>query len=142
LRRSGFSLVELTVVLSILAIVVPLMWKMAARIEDQRALALDHLESAEEAQTVSEQLALDLRLGSRITGETLAFRRSECEVRYRVGTEGVLIREAPAPCGGDLALARGVEVLRSVPGGVELVLALRLRADWVERTVLFFPVPG
>ena len=136
--RRAFSLVELVIVLSILAVVVPLIWRLVSQGEDQRALALDHLETADEVRTVAAQVGLDTRAGERIGGP-LAFRIDGCDVSYVVDAT-VLRRDAPT-CGGSRALARGVESLTRVPSGVDVVFAFALRPNRIDRQTVFIPVP-
>ena len=139
MSRRAFSLVELVIVLSVLAVVVPLVWRRMSEGEDQRALAFDHLETADEVRTVAEQVGLDGRAGERLVSSPLAFRIEGCEVSYLV-EDSVLRRDGPA-CGGSRALARGVESLTRVPGGVDVVFALALRPDRVDLQTVFIPVP-
>jgi prepilin-type N-terminal cleavage/methylation domain-containing protein len=125
----GFTMIELAIVLTITAVIIPgiyLWWRAA-----ERGLfeAVAQIESADAARTVSEELRRDLLLLSWKDAETLALQGKACaEVRYEI-EQSVLHRRAGAKCGGDRALARRVESLTRTPWGVELTFARNVGAN-------------
>lgn len=140
MSRRAFSLVELMIVLSCLAIATPVAWGLMAKLADNRALALDQLATAQELRTVADALQLDRRAGQRVAGEALSWQLGACTVRYRLdGT--TLLRDAGPACGGTQTLATGVERFEVAPGGVHLTFARAVRPSRVQRTPVFLPVP-
>lgn len=122
--RRGFTLVELAIVLTILAIVTPAVFLLMRSIADDHARAVARLEDADAVRLVSESLRQDLRTGRlasapaglRVEGPGACF-----PVDYRVDGS-VLVREAPAACGGAQALARRARSLSVEARVVTLVL--------------------
>jgi type II secretory pathway pseudopilin PulG len=134
--KGGFSAVELTICIAILAVLVPLVWRFALAAEDRSALALANEETAAAMRTVSEELRLDARRGPPLPGEVAW---AECDVRYRVD-DGVLVREATGTCGGPRALARRVASVTRTSEGVEVVFSTVLRPDHARTTTLLVPL--
>jgi len=106
--RRGFTLLELAIVLTLLAVLSPALFLLMRGIADDHARAAARLEDADAVRLVSETLRQDLRTGRlasapaglRLEGPGACF-----PVDYRV-VGAVLWREAPAACGGAQALAR------------------------------------
>lgn len=111
MRRRGFTMVELAIVITLLGILVPLIFMLfhVGAADFQKANAT--LEAADQLRDLSEELRLDLRTGTlaeaglRIDGEGGCF-----PVTYRLA-ETTLVREAPAACGGSRGLVRHVRTL-------------------------------
>lgn len=144
MSRRAFTVAELAISISILAIVVPLVFHTATGWEENHALALWHVQTADSLRTVTEELRLDAWGGEVLeSGEgELRFERGDCIVRYAVDPAGTLVRRAVAPCDGTRALARGVSSLERVPGGVEIVFSRVLRPSRVHRSRVFVPLEG
>ncbi len=150
MRRRGFTLAELAVVLGCLAITVPLTYVFARSVETQRARGLWSVEVAEAGRSVAEELRLDLRTGTVQAGDALVLSGAAgCagEVRYEVTAGHVLVRRAPAACGGERALARDVVALERLTSGATLSgVSLRFSREpspgQVETERLVLPVGG
>lgn len=139
--RRSFTMLELAIVLAVAAIVVPIIWTLAAHITDQTTLGRWQLEAADGVRTVAEELGLDARAGEP-TGNDVGFRVGDCDVRYQVAEGSLLLREAPEECGGSRGLSRFVESVAWSPGGVDVTFARILRPHRVHRTTVFIPVVG
>lgn len=124
--RRGFTLLELAIVLTLLAVVTPALFLLMRSIADDHARAAARLEDADAVRLVSETLRQDLRTGRlaaapaglRVEGPGACF-----PVDYRVDGS-VLLREAPAACGGAQALARRARSLVMDGAVVTLVLGV------------------
>ena len=138
--RQAFTLVEVSAVLTCLVLLMPIVYHFATLLEEQHALALWHLETAEQVRDLSEELRLDARRGGAFEPQAVTWTRGECVVQYRWTAERTVTREASAACGGPRVLARDVERWEAVPGGVEVVFARWTRPDRVTRTRLVLPV--
>jgi len=109
-------------------------------VQDNHALGLWHLQTADELRSLTEELRLDAQSGAALEGEEVAWSRGDCTVRYRVDPRRVLRREAPEACGGSRGLATNVDQLRRVVGGVEIEFARRLRPTNEQHTTVFIPL--
>ncbi len=125
MKKRGFTLVELAVVLSITSLLVPLVWMFVRQLETTLVLASWHLESAAAVRTVTEQLEGD--------------QRNACHAHYAL-EEGALVRSADERCGGHVVLARGVTRFERVRGGVELTLTRRLTPTVARDDAFFLPL--
>ncbi len=139
MSRRGFSLVELAVVLTLTAVLLPAVYVFSRTMEDRTARGLWHLEVADGVRAVAEELRRDAHTGEILPGGGLAFTVDGCEIRYQV-EHTVLVRQASDACGGDRGLATRVQTLRRVPGGLELVFVRALRADRPHRSTVFLPL--
>ncbi len=114
--KRGFTLVELTICLSIAAILVPVIYQLHSTLVERGELARWQLETADAVATVGEELracgALEL----------------DDEVLYTAGS-------CPRR-----ALARGVSELTVLPSGVEVRFVRRLRPGVEHARPVFFPV--
>ena len=137
-RARGFTAVELAVVVSISAILVPLVFVFASQLETTARIAQWHLDNAAAVQRISEALRQDARSGPR-AGDALAW-GGPCAVRYVVTEAFALERQAAASCGGKQVLATGVRSITPVSGGVELSFVLPLAENDARKTEVFFPV--
>jgi hypothetical protein len=142
MTRRAFTAMELAICLSISAITLPLVYVFLSALDEQHAFGLGYLAMADDVRTVAEELRLDEMRGAPGTGEELTWKNQNCpeEVRYRVNEQGVLLREAPAACGGTRALAGRVQAFTRVPGGVELTFSRSLRPNLTQKAVVFFPL--
>ncbi len=138
MRRRGFTLIELAIVLVIGTLLVPIAWTWFTRQEDQARLTRWELEIAQALPTLSEELREDAWRGVAVGGEEITFRRADCTVQYRVEARA-LVRVAEASCGGTRALATHVESLRPIAGGVEVVFSRTLRPERAGRRTGFLP---
>lgn len=136
-RRSGFSLVELALVLSILVIVSPLVWITVRRVEGRADDALWRLQIADSAGTVAGSIALDGRRG-RSQPDALVWQLDGCRVRYRVD-DGALWRAGEGGCQAEQVLARDVQALDREEGGLRLVFARSVRQGEEQRVEFFLP---
>jgi prepilin-type N-terminal cleavage/methylation domain-containing protein len=138
MRAGGFTLIELMIVLSCAAIMVPAVYRLARHAEDQSELGHWQLDVAEGIRTIAEELAADARRGPPID-EGVGFTFGVCDPRYAVH-DAVLVRSSG--CREDRGLSRFVESIAWTHGGVEVVFARRLRPRRVRRTTVFIPVEG
>lgn len=138
MRRAGFSAVELAVVLSISAILVPSAFVFARSVESTQRLASWHLETAEAVQRIDEALQRDAARGGLDPSE-LSW-GGACRVNYAVTSAFAFERRAAEACGGTQVLANGVRQAKRVPGGVELSFVLALREDHLRQTAVFIPL--
>ena len=139
--RRGFTLIELSVVVSILALVVPLIFVLQRDLEAQHQGTLQAVEAARGMRSLSEELRRDLRTmrWKESAGLALVARTGSggCQgVAYSVNEESVLIREAAGGCGGNRAVARGVKRIAREGRLVEVTFGRPVRAG-VERTATF-----
>lgn len=140
---AGFTAVELAICLSITAIFVPIIYHGAAMHQDEIALGLWHMQTADQVEAVAEQVRLDARLGA--WNPTLpGFDGGSCAVTYKVDDQRVLIRDSRsgsgAGCSGTRALASGVASISGDPAGLEVVFTRALRPDVKHSTTVFIPV--
>lgn len=142
MNAKGFSAIELSVVLSVAAIMIPIVYQFAGHIEDQSRLGHWLVESADGVRAISEELRLDATRGLAAEDSEVAFVVGECHVRYVVNDEAVLVRQATDACGGARGLATAVEQFSWSPGGVEIVFVRPLRPGRAHRTSVFIPVEG
>lgn len=137
--RRGFTLVELAIVVSLLALIVPALFVYARSLEEQHALGVFAVEVAEELRTVGEALRADLREGGFVDGQRVAT-AGRCGAEWVVTPSKTLERRASEACGGRQTLATRVTSLSRVPAGVELTFELELRPGLVRRHVVLVPV--
>lgn len=111
--RRGFTMVELAIVLTLMAILVPLIFMLFNRGAADFQKANATLEAAEQLRDLSEELRLDARNGT-LTATDVVFEGGACSpVTYRL-VDSSVVREASASCGGTRALVRHVrEFVRS-----------------------------
>lgn len=140
--RGGFTLAEMTIVLAVTSVLVPTVHAFSLQVGDAAAVSRWHLEAARGLRDLAEDLRLDARAGEPVAGPEVGFRLPGCDVRYRVTAEATLVREAGRACGGSRGVARSIERVRGVEGGVEVVFARPLRPGRVERATAFVPVEG
>lgn len=140
MTRRGFTLVELAFCLTVAAILVPLLYALARGMEDRASIGLWHLETADGVRSFADALRDDAQGGVIADGAGFEFLKGECTFRYRVDGRSVLVRETDAGCGGSQAIARSVDSVNRVPGGVEVVFARALRPGRAERSVIFLPL--
>ncbi len=139
MNQRGFTMVELAIVVSIAAILLPLVYSFAWHLESQRALVQWNLEVADATRSLNEELRLDRRAGGLVAGPALRFDRPTCPAEYLL-VDQTLVRRADAACAGDRGLARNVGSFERVDGGVELIFVRALRPEQVHRTTIFLPL--
>lgn len=135
-RASGFTAVELAIVISISAILAPLIFLFARDLETLQRIARWHLETAASVQRIDEALRQDARGGARTE---LTF-GGPCAARYVLTEAFTLERQAAEACGGTQVLATGVRSMELVTGGVALSFVLPLREDLSRKTEVFLPL--
>ena len=128
MKRRGFTMVELAIVVSILALLVPLIFMVfrigAADFEKANAT----LYAANQLRDLSEELRLDERNGTLAdSGLTFAGAGACFPVTYRLVGSSV-VREAPQACGGVRALVRDVTEFTRTNGLLTVQIA-RLPED-------------
>ncbi len=141
MNERGFTALELSIVLSIGVVLIPIIHSFGLHTEDQWTLGSWYLDAADGVRTVAEELALDAARGVPST-DGVGFQIGECAVRYVVNDESKLIRQASEACGGVRGLSAFVESVSWSPGGLDIVFARRLREDRVHRRAVFLPVEG
>ncbi len=139
---SGFTLIELVIVLTISTIVVPIVFAFGRHLQDQTTLGHWHLETADAIRTVAEELRADARAGepAPISGDAVAFTDGDgCTATYRVAADdAALIRSST--CEPDRGLSRFVESIAWSAGGVDVVFARAVRPARTHRATIFIPV--
>ena len=138
----GFTAIELAIVISISALVVPAIYLFDRSLEEQRAIGLWHLEVADQSRTAAEALHADrraLNLPSR-TGLRFEGPGTCAPVEYAVTPGRTLVRRAPASCGGGTTLATHVTSFNRAPGGVTLKFAFELKPEQAVNTDFFIAV--
>ena len=125
MNRRGFTLVELAVCMTLLAILAPLLYSYALGIEDRFAAGRWHLQAADQLHTVADRLQADARRGA-LMESAVQFRHEECVVDYRL-EDNALVRASS--CDGTQTLARGVTALARKANGAEVTFTHRLRQD-------------
>lgn len=132
-HRGGFTLVELAICLTLLAILVPMVYAYALGIDDRFDVGTWHLQTADQVHTVSESLHADGRT-ARLLDDAVQFRHDGCVIDYRI--EGDALQRVDS-CGDTQTLARGVTGISRQPAGVEVVFTRRLRQDRSQQSVIF-----
>jgi hypothetical protein len=130
---------EMAINLSILALVLPVLYAGALALEETHAVALWHLQTADEVRTLAEALHRDARWGQPLPGDPLAWTRGGCTARYRLEA-GTLSREQEGTCEGRQALATGVAAFRAEAGGITLEKDLALRPGRTQHDRVFLPL--
>lgn len=125
--RRGFTLVELAIVISVSAVLVPAAYQFVRSLTARADFAHFQLDAASTLRAVSEQLELD-RLRVQCSGE----------VKWSVEGEA-LTRTASPACGGQQVFARGVLALEREAGGARLVLTRRVSLEVSHQVELFVP---
>lgn len=133
MRRSGFTMVEMAIVVSILGVLVPLEFALLRTGLNDSRQANFRVTAAEQAREVGEALQLDSRTGTLAAGERITFTgEGPCHpVEYQL-VDRLLVRAA---CGGRQALARNVSSLSRGPH--TLKLELTEQADEAPVTFVF-----
>jgi prepilin-type N-terminal cleavage/methylation domain-containing protein len=124
MKARGFTLLELSVVLTITALVLPFVWVVGRSLEADYRDALAQAVAAREMRALSEELRRDLRTlrlqggsGLRLSGP------GACGVvEYALAGE-VLERRGPAACGGTRAVATPVHSLGREGDRLEVIFA-------------------
>ena len=137
-RRSGFTLIELALCLTLLAILVPLMYAYALGIEDRFTIGTWHRQTADRVRTVADTLEVDGQT-AQLMDDAVQFRHGNCTIDYRVEAGGLIRADS---CGKTQTLARDVDALTREPGGVLLVFSHRLRTSRTQQTSIFIAVEG
>lgn len=129
--RTGFTLVELAVVLSLMAVAVPAVFHFHRAFDAGHREALARLDAARGMRSFSEELRRDLRSATLDAQSVVLVGPPPCErVEYAVDDAGVLSRRAGEACGGPRPVAMGVGKLERRPWGVTVTFARRTgRAD-------------
>ncbi|HVE86026.1 MAG TPA: type II secretion system protein [Myxococcales bacterium] len=141
-RERGFTMIEMAVVTSILALTIPGLYLFARTLDDHHQIGLWHLEVADGVRTAGEELRADARAARLLPGEDIRFQRpGPCSpISYVVAPGGALVRGAPPGCEPPRALATHVVSARRVAAGVELGFQLELRPGAEQRRTVFLPV--
>ena len=142
MKRRGFTAIELAIVLSISAIVIPAIYLFGRGVEERRAIGLWHFEVADEVRSLSEALKSDRRqLTFAPRGSLHLSGADDCGgVDYLLTPAHALVRRTAAGCGGERTLATHVEALTHVPGGVAVTFALETKPQREARTEVFIAV--
>jgi len=135
-RRDGFTLTELAICLSLLALLVPLMYSYALGIEDRIAVGMWHLRTADQVRTVSESLHIDQQ-NSTMQADAVQFQHRGCTIDYQL-EDGVLVRADS--CGSSQALARGITEMSRLPDRLELRFTHTVRASRAQHTQIVIPL--
>lgn len=142
MRRGGFTMIELAIVISLSALVVPAVYLFARTIDDQRALGLRHLEVADQTRSLAEALQADRRTLLFSAPESLRLEGpGPCSpIEYALTPAKSLVRRAPNDCGGETTLATQVEAVSHPRGGFAITFGFEKRPQLLARTELFIPV--
>jgi prepilin-type N-terminal cleavage/methylation domain-containing protein len=116
--EAGFTLIEMSIVVSVMAIIIPATWMLQRRFQADALRAAHETDAAEGMRAFSEELRADLRtLHSGREGLTL---EGACGTVHYLIEQGVLIRDGGSGCGGRRALARSVTGLTRTGNLVEV----------------------
>lgn len=140
--RRGFTVVELAIVLSISALLVPLVFLTARSWDEHRAAGLRQVAVADEVRSLGEAVRADRR-ALKFAGKgslTLQGKGPCSPVEYAVTDAQTLVRRAPAACGGETALATHVTALAHAPGGLAVTFGFEVRPGTVVPTDVFIAV--
>lgn len=124
MKTRGFTLIELAICMSILALLLPLVWVFGRTLEAEHRDVVSQASSARELRALTEELRLDLRTRSlkSTTGLVLQGAGSCALVEYALAGE-VLERRAGPDCGGTRAVAAPVQSVRRDGALLEVVFA-------------------
>lgn len=124
--RRGFTLVELAIVMSLSAILVPAAFMFVRHLTARAELATFELEVATTLRAVAEQVELD------------AARPACATAKWTLDGEA-LTRTASAECGGAQVFARRVRSFERVAGGAAVVFGLRVSPELTVTREVFVP---
>lgn len=132
-RRGGFTLTELAICLSLLAILVPMVYTYGIGVEDRLFIGTWHLQTADATRTIADRIQLDDRTGT-MSADAVQFQRGDCTIDYAV-TDGALSRTDS--CGTAQVLARGITALSRESGGISVTFTRGLRVGRDQQTDIF-----
>ena len=135
----GFTLVELSIVVSIFAILLPAIFLFERSFESAALRADAALDAAAGMRSFSEELRLDLRT-LHLGPEDLALSGGCGTVRYTI-VDGALVRDAGSECGGRRALARHVASVTRRGALVEVVFSTPVGRKNPETTSFVLGLP-
>lgn len=140
MKARGFTLIEISVVISISALLIPLIFLLGREVTEQYRRTQFELEVARATRTFSEELALDLRTMKRAEGDGLVLLSSGAckQVRWFVSDADALLRAA---CGETRAVAKSVSGLKPVSDGIWVTFSLPVRAGQTFDVPVFVAVP-
>lgn len=129
MSRRGFTLIELSVVLAVTALAVPLALMFHRQYEAAQLTALAQVEAAEGMRALSEELRRDLRVLQWSDEKSLSLvSTGACkDITYELTPEHVLIRKAGAGCGPARPVARDVRSIARDGQGLVVTFARRVR---------------
>ena len=141
--RRGFTAVELAIVVSISALLVPAIYLFERNLDEHRAVGLWQLEVADQYRSLAESLQADRRAFKFASSKSVI--RFEgagpcAPIEYTVSDSQTVVRRGAESCGGDSTLATHVSGLKRVPGGVAISLAFETRPEQAAKTDLFIAV--
>ncbi len=143
MKARGFTLLELAIVMSIVAILIPLLWLSGRTLEAEHRDALADATAAREMRALSEELRRDLRTlrwqGS--TGLVLEGTGSCAHVEY-VLTGEVLERRALESCGGTRVVAAQVQGIERTTRRLEVLFAHHAGRESEHATRFVAVLPG
>jgi len=136
MRARGFTLIELSIVMTIAALVVAGAFAFGRTMDAFSHEALAQADAARAARSVSEELRRDLRTKSWV-GNGLSLSADDgCRVEYAVEGDVLVRRLDPPTCGDKRAVARHVASVKRDGGSVELVFQRRVgRAERFETRI-------
>jgi prepilin-type N-terminal cleavage/methylation domain-containing protein len=136
--RRGFTLIELAVSLSILALLVPLVFMMGRSFEEHAFQAAAQAEAAAAMRSVSEELRRDLKTMGWPDDTALKLAGAgQCpSVEYKLNADSTLVREGAEGCGPARTIAANVRSISRETGGLRVVFFKRVAAGR-ERTDTF-----
>lgn len=139
-RERGFTLVELAIVVSILAVVVPLILVFGRALEARDREIQAQQAFAASARTVSEELRRDLHLGVAASGLSFTGDATCGAVSYQRNDEGVLLRKSVS-C-GERFVARDVEKVEVANDRVSLHFMRPVGGTVPARGLFSIGLPG
>ena len=120
----AFTLIELAIVLTIGALLVPMIYVIQRNLEANEWRALAKLDAAGAARAIGEELRRDTRTHTFDRGMELS---GPCgRIAYVVDGDNVLMRRADVDCGGDRAIANHVGGIHRRGGLVDVTIVHRL----------------
>ena len=138
--RRGFTLIEMSIVVSILAVLVPLIFMFGRSFQDAQFEAAAQVEAAAAMRAVSEELRRDLKTMAWLedSGLQLAGAGACKDVEYRLTEEHRVVRKGGEGCGPERVIAANVRAFQREAGGLRVVFFKRVSTSGRERVDSFF----
>lgn len=138
--RRGFTLVELSVVMAVAAIVIPAGWMLVRSQESAHHSALARASAAREMRSISEEIRRDLRSMQPAQGDGLVLRGACGSVTYTLD-DGTLVRSGDEACGARRPVATHVAAIERQGNTVTIAFEHRVGRPQPERASFTLALP-